>query len=68
MSDADIQGSYVTIRPHGLVDRQKMIGPGIILDLDDEDNVVGIETIGTATFSEVLFRALTVAKFPKAQP
>ena len=52
--------------PHGFIDRQKTIGPGVVLDLDDEDNVVGIETIGEVKLSEILFRLLTVAKVPRS--
>lgn len=64
--DSKAEAAYMTIRPHGLIDHQKQIGPGTILDLDDDDNVVGIEVIGGLDLNKVLAQALTVAKFPKA--
>ena len=62
----EVETGYIHIRPHGFIDRQKTIGPGVVLDLDDEDNVVGIETIGEVKLSEILFRLLTVAKVPRS--
>lgn len=61
--DREAQAGYLTIRPHGFIDRQKQIGPGTILDLDDEGNVVGIEVIGDLDLGKVLAQVLTVAKF-----
>ena len=58
--------AYLTIRPHGLVDRQKQIGAGTILDLDDDGNAIGIEVIGGLDLNKVLAQVLTVAKFPEA--
>jgi uncharacterized protein YuzE len=63
--DREAQAGYLTVRPYALVDRQRQIGPGTILDLDDEDNVVGIEVIGDVDPTAVLAQVLAVAKFPK---
>jgi hypothetical protein len=63
---AQIEASYLVIRPHEFSPRQLSIGPGTILDLDDEGRVVGVETIGDVPLGTVLAQVLDRARFPRA--
>lgn len=55
--------SYRVVRPGRLIDRQKHLSDGVILDLDDHGAVVGIETIGEHSDAEVLALVLDKAQF-----
>lgn len=54
--------SYRTVRP-GRVGRQKHLAEDVILDLDDDGAVVGVETIGEHSDAEVLALVLDQARF-----
>jgi uncharacterized protein YuzE len=57
------EATYLTVRPKALVDRQKSLTEAIILDLDEDGAVVGIETIGEHSPTEVLMAVLDKARF-----
>jgi uncharacterized protein YuzE len=61
---AEVEATYIVIRPHQRSPRQKQIGPGTILDLDEDGNVLGLETIGDVSPVQVLYELLRVVKFP----
>ena len=46
-----------------LVDRTKQIADGILLDLDDDGAVVGVETVGEYGTAEILAAVLDKARF-----
>jgi hypothetical protein len=61
----DLEASYLVIRPHDHSPRQLQIGPGTILDLDEEGRVLGVETIGDVPLGTVLAQVLDRARFPR---
>lgn len=58
-----VTASYRVIRRGQLVDRQKQLTESVILDLDDDGAVIGIETVGEHTDAEVLALVLDKARF-----
>lgn len=65
---AQIEASYLVIRPHDHSPRQCSIGPGTILDLDEEGRVLGIETVGDVPLTTVLMQLLEHVRFPRSTP
>jgi uncharacterized protein YuzE len=64
-ADVHIEASYLVVRPHTFSLRQLQIGPGTILDLDEDGRVLGVETIGDVPLATVLAQVLDRARFPK---
>jgi hypothetical protein len=61
----DVEASYMVVRPHAFCPRQLQIGPGTILDLDEEGRVLGVETIGDVPLGTVLAQVLDRSRFPR---
>jgi uncharacterized protein YuzE len=57
----DVGTTYTHLRT-GPVAAQRQVGPGIIVDVDDDDYVIGIETIGDVPFESAMMQVALAAR------